>query len=358
MRVPGVTVLLSGLLLGCGTFDDPSTVKDLRILAVGAEPSEVILNVATDADLTRAAIPPLFLSPLIANPIGLPVTVTISVCANDPAAASPPNNGTDPTGYPAGGARATVGSALCDGDPTQVLLVDGAEVSMDPVTPLPVTLTPAWLLGAYQRDVFIGPDGKLHGGFDLGMPVVFQITAQAGNEKVIAVKRVLFWLSPLRGDQTPNRTPQIPGLRAYDRRDEATAEPLPDAIQSLDSGTTLEVGPGGLWIEPVAAAAPTLTAEAETYVTATLDRLTGQVTPIDVEESLTYTFYASAGTFAPQQTSSHPPPGITPQGRLHIESKYKPPAGGGAAEITLWIVVRDERGGASWQTRSLRMAAP
>jgi hypothetical protein len=229
---------------------------------------------------------------------------------------------------------------------------------MNPATQLPVTLTPDWLLGAYKRDVFIGPDGKLHGGFDLGMPVVFQITVQSGNEKVIAVKRVLFWLRPLRSDQTPNRIPQIPGLRAYDRRDEVTAEPLPDAIQALESGTILEVGPGGLWIEPVAAAAPTTTAEAETYVTATLDRLTGQVTPLDVQESLTYTFYASAGTFAPQQTSSDPPPGITPQGRLHIESKYKPPASGGPADVTLWIVVRDERGGASWQTRSLRVSAP
>ena len=112
MRVPGVTVLLSGLLLGCGTFDDPSTVKDLRILAVGAEPSEVILNVATDADLTRAAIPPLFLSPLIANPIGLPVTVTISVCANDPAAASPPTMARIPRATPPG-ARGRRWAARC-----------------------------------------------------------------------------------------------------------------------------------------------------------------------------------------------------------------------------------------------------
>jgi hypothetical protein len=348
-------IVASGLLLGCGDFDDPSTVKDLRILAVAAEPSEVILNVATEADVAGAVIPPMVLTPLIVDPLGRPVALTISACANDPNAPSPPNNGSDPTGYPAGGVRATVGSALCDGDPTRIVLAENLDVTTG--APGPLTLTPDWLIAAFQRDVFLGPDGTLHGGFDLGMPVVFQLTAQAGNETAIAVKRALFWRQPVRADQTPNRSPQMPGVRAYDRRDETTAEPLPDALEPVESGTTADVPPGGLWIEPVDAAAPMVTAEAESYVTATLDRLTGQVTPVDVKETLTYTFYASAGTFSPQQTSSEPPPGVTPQGRLHIESKYTP-AIGGPRDVTIWIVVRDERGGASWVMRSLRVATP
>jgi hypothetical protein len=189
------------------------------------------------------------------------------------------------------------------------------------------------------------------------MPVVFQLTVRAGDEEAIAVKRALFWRQPVRADQTPNRIPQIPGVRAYDRRDETTAEPLPDAITPVEEGTPVDVPLAGAWIEPVDAAAPAVTAEAENYVTATLDRLTGQVTPVDVKETLTYTFYASSGTFAPQQTSSEPPPGVIPQGRLHIESKYKPEPGG-PRDVTIWIVVRDERGGASWVTRALRVAAP
>ena len=48
---------------------------------------------------------------------------------------------------------------------------------------------------------------------------------------------------------------------------------------------------------------------------------------------------------------------MIPQGRLHIESKYKPEAGG-PSDVTIWIVVRDERGGASWVTRTLRVALP
>ncbi|HEX2660569.1 MAG TPA: hypothetical protein VHU40_19945, partial [Polyangia bacterium] len=133
--------LVSLLLLGCGDFDDPSTVKDLRILAATADPSEVILNVASEADLPGVAIPPLTLTPLIVDARGenqRPVTLTISACANDPNASSPPNNGTDPTGYPAGGARATVGSALCDGDPTRIVLAQDVDVTA--AAPAPFTL--------------------------------------------------------------------------------------------------------------------------------------------------------------------------------------------------------------------------
>jgi hypothetical protein len=346
-------IVASSLLLGCGDFDDPSTVKDLRILAVAIDPSEVILNVATEADVASAVIPPMMLTPLIVDPRGRPITLTISACANDPNAPSPPNNGTDPTGYPAGGVRTTVGSALCDGDPTRIVLAE----NVDPTTVVPSTLTTDWLTAAFRRDVFFGPDGTLHGGFDLGMPVVFQLTAQAGDDTAVAIKRALFWRQPVRADQTPNRSPQVPGVRGYDRRDETTAEPLPDAITPIEAGTPVDAPESGLWIDPVDAAAPTVTAEAESYVTATLDRLTGQVTPVDVKETLTYTFYASSGTFDPQQTSSEPPPGVTPQGRLHIESKYQP-AAGGPSDVTIWIVVRDERGGASWATRTLHVAAP
>ena len=70
-------------LAGCGTFDDPSTVKDLRVLGVEAEPSEVILDVTDPADVASVAIPPLTLTPLIIDPAGRPVSVTVSACANE-----------------------------------------------------------------------------------------------------------------------------------------------------------------------------------------------------------------------------------------------------------------------------------
>ena len=352
-------------LAGCGTFDDPSTVKDLRVLAVAAQPSEVILDVNDPADAANASVPTIALRPLVVDPTGRPVSVTVSACANDPTAPTSPSAVTDPTGYPAGGIRNTVGSALCDGAPTQIPLATAVDLTSSPS--IEVTLEPSWVAAAFARDVFAGTDGVLHGGFDLGMPVVFQLTAAAGGDTVRAIKRVIFWTHPVRADQVPNTTPEIPGVRAYAQRDEATAEPLPDAVVALEAGAPVEVTADGLWIDPVAAGDPAMTALAETYVTTTLDRATGQVGPIDVKETLTYSFYASAGTFSPLQTRSEPPPGVVPRGRLHIESKYHPPkdmpsqatgaAGPEPLNVTIWIVVRDERGGASWVTRSLRVRA-
>jgi len=368
-RRPAVVLACLVGVAGCGTFDDPSTVKDLRVLAVTAEPSEVILDLAVPADVATVSIPPLALTPLVIDPAGAgrPVSVTVSACANDPIAPTSPSAVSDPTGYPAGGIHNTVGSALCDGAPTEIPLATAVDLAASPS--IEVTLDPAWLAAAFARDIFIGADGVPHGGFDLGMPVVFQLTATAGGDTVRAIKRAIFWTHPVRADQRANTTPVIPGVRAYAQRDEATAEPLSGdaAPKALEVGTPAEVTPDGLWIEPVAAADPTTTAMAETYVTATLDRLTGQVGPIDVKETLTYSFYASAGTFSPLQTSSEPPPGVVPRGRIHIESKYHPPkdmtsqttgaAAPGPLDVTIWIVVRDDRGGASWVTRSLRLPA-
>ena len=360
----GVAVLVE--LGGCGTFDDPSTVKDLRVLAVAAEPSEVILDVTDAASAAAASIPPLTLTPLVVDPAARPVSVTVSACANDPSAPTSPNAVTDPTGYPAGGIRTTVGSALCDGAPTAIPLATGIDLAASPS--IDVALDPAWVAAAFARDVFAGADGVPHGGFDLGMPVVFQLTASAGGDTVRAIKRAIFWTHAVRDDQRANTTPVIPGVRMYARRDETTAEPLPDAVQALEAGTPADVTPDGVWIDPVAASDPSTTALAESYVTTTLDRVTGQLGTIDVKETLTYSFYASAGTFSPLQTRSEPPPGVVPRGRVHIESKYHPPKDmtsqppGAAAtaplDVTIWIVVRDERGGASWVTRPLRVPAP
>ena len=334
----------------CAKFADPSTVDDLRVLAVRAEPSEVILNLSPGSDISAVVIPEISLSPLIVDPRGngRPVLLRVSACANDPGAMSPPNNGADPTGFPSGGARTTVGSALCDGAATEVSLGPDVDFAANPT--LVARLDPAWVANAFAKDIFLGPDGRVHGGFDLGMPVVFELTAQAGDETVRAIKRVTFWAAPVREGQLPNLTPEISAVSAYDRRDPVTAEPIAGARQAMDEGVPFPVETSDFWIDP----APGV---AEPYVTAVLDRLTGQVVPHEVpRETLHYTFFAPAGTFSPFETSSEPPPGVTVSYRVHIESRYQRPAPGtDTADVTIWIVVRDERGGASWVTRTLHL---
>ncbi len=337
---------------GCTSFQDPSTVRDLRVLAIGSEPTEIILSAAAPEEVAAAAIPAIAITPLIADPAGggRPLTVTVSACANDPGAASPPSNGSDPTGFPSGGARTTVGSALCEAAPTELPIA--ADVDLGTQPSVVARLPAAWVAEAFLRDKFKGADGRIYGGSDLGMPIVFQVTARAGDQVVKAIKRVTFWMRPLRDDQVPNASPQLSSVRAWDRRDETTAEPRADAVVPLDEGVPLDVPEDGLWIEPAAA-------EAQPYVTAVIDRLTGEVVPHDIpRETIRYGFYATAGTFTPFETSSEPPPGVQVSTRVHIESKYEPPPlaerpAGESLLVKVWIVARDERGGTSWLTRSL-----
>jgi len=129
LRRASALLVLAAAVGGCTNFQDPTTVVDLRMLAVVVQPSEIIL----DADLSNPSMPvvdpannpPVMVAPLIVDPHGggRKVTYTISACPNDPFAPAPPGGGQGGGAFPSGGARTTVGSALCDeNDPTTWLL--------------------------------------------------------------------------------------------------------------------------------------------------------------------------------------------------------------------------------------------
>jgi hypothetical protein len=347
----------------CTNFADPTTVVDLRVLAVKAEPSEIIL----DVDLSNPGMPVvdpannpgIDITPLIADPAGnmRPVKFTITACPNDPFAPAPPGGGQGGGAFPSGGARTTVGSALCDenSDTTWVLLDQPAD-SGSTVTVYP---TVPELTTAFMKDVFPDQYGNLHGGFDLGMPFTLDIKVDAGTEEIRAVKRVLYWAQRIDPGQTPNQTPQMAQLDAFLQRDETTFTPI-DEPKVLDEMTPLEVPAGTteIWIRP----AP---ATAEPFWTTVIDPDTHQAVPFHVDrETLRYRFFATAGTFSPAVTSSEPMPGFMPTGPIPLESKLSLPSdtsglptdmATGKPLITIWVVGRDDRGGESWLQRQLML---
>jgi hypothetical protein len=286
------------------------------------------------------------------------VTYTISACPNDPFAPAPPGGGMGGGMFPSGGARTTVGSALCDeNSPTTWPLTPG---------PVPagmsVTLQPTvdQLTLAFMTDVFPDQFGNLHGGFDLGMPLTLDIkvdagTADTGIEEIRGVKRVLYWAQRIDAAQVANETPIIDTVSFYPARDEKTFEPIGDK-RTIPPGAPFDVGGhlDSMWIEPSPATA-------EPYETTVIDPDTHHAVPFSVpRETLRYRFFATAGSFAPGVTSSEPPPGFVVTGPIHIESEYRPPGpseiatdANGQATVTIWIVVRDDRGGESWVTRQL-----
>jgi hypothetical protein len=360
MRGSTSLLALGTMLLGagaCTNFQDPTTVVDLRVLAVETEPSEIILSVDLSDPLNPivdpASNPPITVTPLILDPAGGGRSVTYSIigCPNDPFAPAPPG----PAGggaFPAGGARTTVGSQLCDeSSPNTWTLAPGP---IDAAESTVVQPTADMLKAAFMTDLFPDQFGHLHGGFDLGEPFVLEIKIDAGGELQNVVKRVLYWAQQIDAAQAPNNNPAIAGLTSYPDRDPDTAQPV-GMISTLDPNVPFAVPAGSRpWIEPAAG-------DAEPYETTIIDDTTHLTVPLSVaRETLRYAFYATAGTFAPARTASELPPGFT--GTIHLESQYSAPtdvsalpidpvSGGGL--VTIWVVVRDDRGGESWITRQL-----
>jgi hypothetical protein len=387
------TALVGALALGaaaCTSFPDVSTVLDLRVLAVQADPSEVILTIdglpsdpSTKIDpsalsVDPASIPTIEVTPLVADPpaaaAGRAVTWSLSACPNVPYGAAPPSTGA--TADPAGGAGTTVGSTLCiEGAPNTWPLASGLAGDATAA----VTLTPAQLLTAFESDVFLDQYGNVHGGFDLGMPLNLQLTFNDGAEVTTAIKRVLFWSHRVSAAQKVNVIPTIPSVTGYVDRDPTTWMPT-SPLLTLDPATPTHVTLGeGIYLLPKyvplppAGAPPDPNATPETYVTTVLDRDPPyQALPVTETERIRYAFYATAGTFDPPRTVDQNPPGSTPPPNatgttIHLESQYVPPAtladvpldaATGLRLVTIWIVVRDDRGGESWVTYSLALDPP
>jgi hypothetical protein len=371
-------ILLGALALSsvtCTTFPDVSTVLDLRVLAVQTDPPDVFLQVtglpsdpAAPIDpqalgIDAASIRAIHVAPLIANPAGGLVTWDLSACPNNPYGRTPPGGvmgggATDP----GGGANDTVGSTLCDESPIAWSLAQN--VALDEQPPFTFTPAPGDLLTAFMHDIYLDQLGQPHGGFDLGMPLNLQLTVhQLGAPDVKAVKRVVFWAQHWP-DQTLNSIPTIPSVSVFGDRDPGSFTLL-DAAGTLDATTPTHVALGsgkGLWLLPEyheydpQAPAGTIPTD-EPYHPTVIDRDPPYqaVEGVPAVERIRYAFYATAGHFDPPRSVNQLVPGTV--GTIHLESHFVPPAtidgvpvdaASGLHLVTIWIVVRDDRGGESW----------
>lgn len=345
--------------LACASFDDPSTIKDLRLLAVRAEPSELIIS-----DLS-APPPVIKLWPLLADASGIVTDASFTVigCPNNPMGPTPPIDPMASGGFPAGGARGTLSSSLCPTDPRAAdyvwPLASSADMSAD--GSVSVTLSAEQIAAALAVDRFPDKFGHSHGGFDLGLPINLEFDITRGDQVVKGVKRVLFWfptLVPVIEGELPNNTPVISSVQRAPSRDENAVLQEPEPFDMVDVPT---VAPGHpLWIAPALG-------EQEPFITTVLDTRTSEVTAYPVaQETLRYSYFATLGKFAPGSVSTDPPGGAKwKDGLPHVESRYEAPPLAElpldpvtqvhAADVTVWIVVRDDRGGTSWAERHLRV---
>jgi len=319
MRARLSLLAAAAALLACtGSVDTADRVHDLRMLGMRAEPPEVVLPVAFRPDGSvvsvgpRPPLPPITLTGLIADPGGggRAVDYEISICSERDSETARCLG--DSPGY----------RVLGEGQVTPTAL--GAEPS--------VTFTPTWedLSGAVVEDPYHGFGG---------LPVALQLEVRAGDEAVVGIKRVVFTASLGAPLPPPNRNPALDGVTYAGA---AWAEGA-----SVDFNGTVHPGFRG----------STVTSDNPIEVTPTAslfedyDRTAFDGSTVHFSEAWRYSFFATAGSFSPASAGGNGPPGTQPGQGDPVDTKWMPDLGEAGGPVTVWIVVRDGRGGETWVVR-------
>ncbi len=323
--------LFAVLTAGCGAdFDDISQIKDLRILAITAEPAEILLPeridvkdiLARDFAKLPADYPQVKVHALVVHPAaeGREVSWRLLACSNSrPRGRNGMNMGP-------GRASDSIMRGPCPADAIEV--GRGTAVFADKEAAIAATLLPTReaIAASYLSD----PLGAVYDS----LPITLQLEVVMGGASAVAVKRVI--VSPrLSPEQKPNANPVLSGLLWRRTRDE---KPIP-----LDPDQPPVVAPGEkLYFQPG-------TAEREPYDATVLDSATF-TTRIEhvTAETLRFAFFATAGGFSPPQRDTEPSV-LLDKGPDFIETTWRAPKDalpvGGRVDI--WVVTRDERAGSS-----------
>ena len=307
--------MLGCLLAGCTTFEDPTIVLDLRVLAMRAEPPEQVI----DVDLTAPPSPtdvlaqlgPTEVCALIADPgqrRSLLWTMTMCLPGDD--------DRCDPE-HP----QVALGSGVL-GDPDEAMV--GQELC---VTVFPDQRMLSVLLDALDADILRGL-----GGLD------FVVELRIGGE--VADREL-----DVYGAKTVRVSPRIPAARS------ANKNPTIESLDASNQGVSLIVPPcrcAGCDAIPVVRTGALVTLYPiepemvrEDYVVPTLDGQTATLT-----ETMTYQWLAGRGSFSDATTGGgHDLLG----NQALLGSEWRAPKGIEADTLVpIWMIQRDERLGVSW----------
>ncbi len=303
MKTRGAILFLVCFGACSDTLDGVGNVHDLRMLAMRADPPDVLI-------VPNAG--PVTVTALIANPPGaLPVTCTWTTCAA-------------PEGETSRCEPSSPGFAVL-GSSTEMTGPLGAEPK---VTFRP---DPALLQTLRELDQFKGL---------LGLRQQVQLEIRAGNESVVGFKRVVYTV--------------FTGAPVMLNRN-----PVVGPIEFNDAGWPEDAGVVFAIAAPRPPGPPVPTGDArnlmaviedrslrEDYVVRTFEGDTRTLT-----ETWRYNFFASNGAFSPTQAGGANL--LAADGGV-IETRWARVDGedGGSGPTTVWIVVRDGRGGESWAVRT------
>lgn len=298
----GTALALAAALAACASdFEKQSKVSRLRVLAVQAEPAELLL--AADGPL-----PATTLTALAVEPGGAPVTTRFALCLFDPASGLPSADLDCP---------GDAGYTLPDAGPVSARL-DLADPGLQ----------------AKVLPLLLGADGGTGGGagalLEGGLPVLVGFTAEApagGNADGGPAPSPGHAGQYLAGLTTV--TLRSAGSRPANQNPALRALLLDGAEIAADGSSTVAAG-RTVTLDPRAA-------DGAKEATA------------DGPEKLNFSFFATAGDLAALRsadTTATGQPGLT-------TVDWTAPATPGS--VRFWVVIRDGRGGAGWLERSVRV---
>lgn len=313
------------LATGCGSFETRSIILDLRIMAVNAEPPEVVVPIDLET-LGAGLADPTILAEILAD-LELP-DVRVCALASDPV----DSRSLDFTMR----ACAPTAQRRCDepGRPVADFAAGTVEDPEEAGAPVSICgdLAPSLELFQVLQDSFMSDDlGGLSG---LPIQIEFSIrpSGSALEDAQYAAKRVIFSVDYPVG-KVANRNPTLEALgREFDE----------DQYAGMPFGRCSEVAAFPLALGATITLKPIEDSGArEDYVLPTFD---GGVRAFT--ENLTYSWYATHGRWSSEVTGG---PRDLAGNAPEVASEWTAPSEtDGPLDVSLWLVQRDERGGLSW----------
>jgi hypothetical protein len=362
-----ITLAAAALAVGagaCGNLDNVTTVHDLRVLAIKAEPAGFLVPLDDPSSLTDTTAT---LTALVVDPQRPSDILTLSGQAC-------PDYIDTITSASGRGSKLCPGKDVTDKFPapldTALATTDLPAGTVTSLDTLPIEYDPKVVFGLSpaQLGLFFSPtptgipavDQSIQYNRDFSLDAIVNLTFVLGVESASAIKRVVYWpllppaLVPTNtacsGVQVPNKNPELQGIGFFRHRNDGIPA---DEYGNTVPPPTLSIATDQLFVQPAFNEFAT-----ESYLLRVRNAETGLVETQCRKELLTFQFFATAGTFSPAERTSELPPVLTTpaNGHIPIDSQWKPPKEADLpadGKVTIWVVARDERAGAAWMSRQL-----
>lgn len=322
------------LAAGCGSFEDPTIVLDLRVLAIQASPPEQVIAfdpmVPPTLDDVVAQLAPIRIRALVSEPgrTGA-IPWRLTACALDD----------DDSRCAAGSTQLPIAEGLLEDPETDGYACEGL-ASAEGGT-ICAELVPDRRFGEVLLEALRDAPARGLGGVDVGLVLQAGGPHADPTRDVVAAKRIRF--SPrIPDDRAANRNPWMLAMMMTRNGDRVELErghcasALPDldvvTLRGGDRATLLPVEPDDI---------------REAYVVPTLD---GQLQALT--EHVSYQWLAIAGSFSDEETGGPP----DPFGNVKLlGTEWTAPAVNEPTDVALWVIQRDGRAGVEWRSLCIRV---